>query len=290
MHHIKMRMSILILGIVSTFSVMGWQHKFPSLQFHKSHETLAKIEEIITHKQKGAYLRFGDGDINLALGQSELLQSCNPRLQREMREAFLINAPHVLKTLPLYCKEIGWEPGMNQNGNHEASLSWVLDILEKARGIWGKRISDVYTHVALHHTATSNPELCLRFLKFLKEAPCFLFVGNQNIPLEVRELLFGSECKYVPTPSASSYNEIDRIEQDCIAALGSDDAYRVIVIAMGCSGRVLEKRLWYRYNNIFLFDFGSLLDALCGWNTRAWIEGSGFDAAAFIDQLKKAYE
>jgi len=214
-----------------------------------------------------------------------MLQSPNTQLQQEMREAFLINHPNALKALPLYCMEIGKEPGMNIH-NHEADLPWVLDILDKAKAIWGMPITDVYTHVALHYTSTSDPETCINFLKFLKHAPCFLFVGNQNIPLEMRELLFGTNCKYVSTPSVASYSEIDRIEKECIYAIGSDDSYKVIVTAMGCSGRALQKRLWNRYNNIFLFDFGSLLDALCGWNTRAWIEGSNFNASSFINQLK----
>ena len=265
---------VIVASILSFTFSFGWQNKFPNLKYHKSKETLDKIQTLITNKQKGVYLRFGDGDINLALGQHDMLQSANPRLQQEMVEAFLINHP------------IGKEPGMNIH-NHEASLPWVLDVLEKAQPVWGAPIGDIYTHVALHYTSTSEPEICINFLRFLKQAPCFLFVGNQNIPLDIRELLFGSECKYVPTPPVASYGEIARIEKDCIDAIGSDDSYKVIVIAMGCSGRALQKRLWHRYNNVFLFDFGSLLDALCGWNTRAWIEGSGFDANSFINQLKK---
>jgi hypothetical protein len=277
---------LLITGLLNITALKGWQDKFPHLRFHKSKETLDLIQALISNKQKGAYLRFGDGDINLALGQADMLQSPNPQLQQEMREAFLINHPNALKALPLYCHEIGKESGMNIH-NHEASLPWVLDILEKAQPVWGIAIANVYTHVALHYTSTSEPEACIKFLKFLKNAPCFLFVGNQNVPLEIRELLFGSECRYVRTPPVASYSEIDRIEEECIAAIGSDDSYKVIVIAMGCSGRALQKRLWHRYNNIFLFDFGSLLDALCGWNTRAWIEGTNFNAPSFISQLKK---
>jgi hypothetical protein len=56
---------------------------------------------------------------------------------------------------------------------------------------------------------------------------------------------------------------------------------------MGCSGRVLQKRLWNKLDNVFLFDFGSLLDALCGWDTRAWIKLSKFDAKKFISLLEQ---
>ena len=39
--------------------------------FYSTKETLDKIEEIISNKKKGVYLRFGDGDLNLAMNISE---------------------------------------------------------------------------------------------------------------------------------------------------------------------------------------------------------------------------
>ena len=55
---------------------------------------------------------------------------------------------------------------------------------------------------------------------------------------------------------------------------------------MGCSGRALMKRLWNKFDKVFFFDFGSLLDALCGWNTRAWIELTNFEHKKFIEKLE----
>ena len=55
---------------------------------------------------------------------------------------------------------------------------------------------------------------------------------------------------------------------------------------MGCSGRVLQKRLYNNHDNIFVFDFGSLMDALCGWNTRAWIELTNFDKDKILEKIK----
>ena len=54
---------------------------------------------------------------------------------------------------------------------------------------------------------------------------------------------------------------------------------------MGCSGRAMQKRIWDNYNNVFLFDFGSLMDALCGDKTRAWIELTNFDKSTILDLL-----
>jgi hypothetical protein len=103
----------------------------------------------------------------------------------------------------------------------------------------------------------------------------------------LRELLFGAQCQYVPTPASNSYSEIDRIESECLAKAEKVGGYKIIVTCMGCSGRALQKRLWHKLDNVFLFDFGSLMDALCGWNTRYWIELVHFNSSDFVRLLEK---
>jgi hypothetical protein len=255
------------------------------LRFYKSQETLDKIQEIIANREKGVYLRFGDGDINLAYNEADSYQRENRSLSREMREAFALNGPTVLKTLPLYCVEFGgWEEGMFP-GNHEGPYEWCLNILNRAKGLWGGEVKSVYSHAALAFTATSHPKSCLQFLHFLKAAPCTLFVGNCNTPPWIRTLFFGSSCHFIPTPASHSYSEIDRIEKECLDYLATHPGYKVVVVAMGCSGRALEKRLFNLCDELFLFDFGSLLDAICGWDTRAWIELTHFNASQFISEF-----
>lgn len=255
------------------------------LVFHGTEDTLYTIQELIRSKQKGIYLRFGDGDLNLAYGQHEydcMKHLPNSELQKEMVECYGLTGPGVLKTLPVYSKELGgFEPGMFP-GNHETSYEDSLRFIQKSKAIWGGKMTDVYSHAALHFSATSKRDLCLNFLRFLKESNCCLFVGNQNIPSFIRELLFGSSCVFIPTPEENSYNEIDRIERACLQNLSQQSGYKIVVIASGCAGRVLQKRLWKQVEDVFLFDFGSLMDALCGWNTRAWIELTNFDAEEFI--------
>ncbi len=48
----------------------------------------------------------------------------------------------------------------------------------------------------------------------------------------------------------------------------------VIVVAMGCAGRIFMKMMICdnEYNRHFYFDFGSMLYVFCGLNTRDWIE------------------
>ena len=78
-------------------------------------------------------MRFGDGDVNLALGHDDSYQKANHSLQSEMREAFGLEGPNVLKCLPIQCKELdAWEQGMfpgNHESSYEFSISPLLSIL-----------------------------------------------------------------------------------------------------------------------------------------------------------------
>lgn len=250
------------------------QSVFPHIKFHLTFPTLEKIKEIIENKQKGMYLRFGDGDVNLAENRYDMMQVPRADLAAEMRQAFALNGPTILKTLIFYCRELGGlEEGMFP-GNCETDLPWVTQLIHRAQRFWGEPISDVYSHAAIRFAAVQHPKECLEFLSFLKKQNCTVLVGNRLIPEKVRTALFGKNCAFVPTPERNSYSQMDRIERDCLAHIAKTKEYQVIIVSMGCSGRVFEKRIWQKADNIFLFDFGSLMDALCGWPTRDWIEAT----------------
>lgn len=260
------------------------------LNFHKSAETLDKIQEIISRKEKGVYFRFGDGDVYLASGIDDSLQKSDLFLMLELQEAFGLNGANVLKCLPLNCKEFnGYEEGMNR-ANHERFYEWCQDILKLSIPIWNGPIDDVYSMTALAYTATNKVEKCLSFLKFLKSSGVCLLVGNENIPKSIQELLFGPNCHFVSTPTSNSYSQIDRIEEECLKNLSAHVGYKIVVTSLGCSGRALQKRLYGRFEDIFLFDFGSLMDAICGWDTREWITVnlSTFQNDLFLQKLQMA--
>ncbi|MCL5875290.1 MAG: hypothetical protein M1114_02350 [Candidatus Dependentiae bacterium] len=259
-----------------------------SLIFHGTEDTLKTLKTIMENKKSGCYLRFGDGDINLAYGLGELCQPFNAQnIQKEMREAFALNGPTIIKTLPLYCKEFnGLEPYMFP-GNHEVSYTQACGMVEKVRFLWGGSMQDIYSPCALAYAATHLPSLAVDFLKFLRSQNCLALVANENIPAHIRELLFGHDCVFIPTPAQDVFSQINRIELDCKKLLSQHNEYRVIVLSMGCSGRILAKRLWQTFDNIFIFDFGSLMDALCGWNSRAWIELTQFNKDQFLAEFSK---
>lgn len=255
--------------------------------FHRSLETLESIQQIIRKKEKGVYLRFGDGDINLACNADDCHQKSNPQLGQEMRDVFKLHGPNILKCLPLHCKELGgWEPGMFP-GNHEWSFEECKFYLAAAQMFWNHPLDDVYCMVALSHAAIQHPERCIEFLKFIKTAAPIVLIGNENIPVAVREALFGKGVIFIPAPADQSYSSIDDLEHDCLEAIKTTGDYTIIVTSMGCAGRVLQKRLWMQLDDVFLFDFGSLMDALCGWATRQWIKDTKFNPDTILDGLSE---
>jgi len=257
--------------------------------YHESRETIEKIAAIIQKKEKGAYLRFGDGDLYIAVGKNDILQGGSKKLQYEMCEAFKINEPNVVKALPLHVEEISKDAKIMCRGM-KRKTELITFLLLYAQKLWGTELTDVYSSWAIPFLAVYQPELCINFLKLLKENNCYLLVGNKNIPEQVREVLFGAECKFVPTPSQNAYDQIDSIEKACLEQIPNDGTYKIIITSMGCAGRVLQKRLWNKLDNIFLFDFGSLMDALCGQAkyVRMWIRYANFDGKSFFKKLIQA--
>ena len=261
------------------------------MKFNKSKETLDKVIEIIESKEKGAYLRFGDGDIVIANGGNSQDQKFSNQLASELKEALGINHKNVLKCIPLYCKKYGgFEEGMFP-GNHLSNDEWADKMLEIAKRSWGGPLEDVYSHVALHFTASQNPKYAADFLKRLKSnCKSSIFVGNKNTSDELLKTLFGDDVQFVKTPTEESYNDINRIENEK-AKLGITE-YTSVITAMGDAGRALQKRIYKKYDNVFLFDFGSFLSVLAddvgGKNWRAWIDLSGVksNSSEILNSLK----
>ena len=271
--------SILVLFIIQT--------TYPFTYF-RSVETLNSIKEIILNKEKGALLRFGDGDLALAHGGRSGTHDYSDQLKNEMIETFGMNDRYLLKTLPLICHEHGGPEVELFYVGRQLSKKNCREVVAKAQKIWGEKINYIYSPVALPYTAVAMPDICIDFLKFLRNQKCELFIGNRSIPHSIIHLLFG-DPKIIGSPSRSAYKEINRIEQECLKAMSEEsDDYRLVIVSCGNTGRVLIKRLWPKFNNVFFFDMGSLMDALCGWKTRGWIRKTKFNSKKFRYQLVKS--
>lgn len=244
-------------------------------------QTLNEIEKCIEKNERGAYLRFGDGDVYLLNNESDAFQVANKRLAIEMRETFLINGEKVFKSLAIHSSKFGFEKGMF-DGNHKNSDKLSISLLEASYMFFiGQKI---YSPVALHFTATENPKRANNFLKLLK-SKTKLFVGNENLSDETIFKLFG-DVKRINTPSKNSFNEIDRIYKECIGFINAINDFHVVVVAMGCSGRPLMKQIFNNSNKLyFLFDFGSLLDGIDNYNSRTWLKVTKLDKITLLEGL-----
>lgn len=233
-------------------------------------ETLNDIKTTIVNEQKGAYMRFGDGDIFLMLGEDDMLHQANEKMAIEMKEAMKLKKGDIHKGFPLHSNLFGYENGMEVD-MHLVSDVDALKFLAATYSFID--IHNVYTSFALHYLAAFNQEACVQFLRFLRSTNP-IFVGNKNLTPELLRKLFSET--HIKTPASNSYLEIDRIEKELIQELDKKkNEFQVIVVAMGCPGRILQKRILKKGYRVYLFDFGSLLDAFNNDNTRLWIDLAG---------------
>jgi len=230
-------------------------------------ETLEEVSSFIFEEKTGVYMRFGDGDVFLALGKDELYQQSRQDIKEEMIEALELKGSSVLKTSMIHSNAYGKTDEMFE-GNHLVDDDFAFDILKSTFQYYvGYRI---YSHIALHYTATYYPMKANLFLKLLKQKTV-LFIGNETTPTNKKDLLFGN-VPHIKTPTRNSYDRINEIENEALLELSKLTSFGVVVVAMGCSGRILMKRIYKRNYNVFLFDFGSLLDGICGNDTRLWLK------------------
>ena len=230
-------------------------------------ETLRVIEDFIKQKRRGGYLRFGDGDVFLSLGKDDAYQSGKTMLRKEMNECFSLKGQGILKSLSIHSDKYGREKEMYP-GNHLSSDKAATELLKHVYPFFvGYRI---FSPIALHYTASYHPAMANDFLKLIKKE-AVLFIGNENTPAGIVRKLFG-DVRHVKTPAKNSYDKIDVIEKEAEYILNVEQKFGVVIISMGCSGRILLTRLYKKGYNIFFFDFGSLLDGICGNRTRAWLE------------------
>lgn len=265
----------------SDFKLKLINENINKVRIQKTTQTLNEIQRCIENNQRGAYLRFGDGDIYLLNNKNDAFQYSNNKLAIEMLEAFQLNEENVFKSLAIHSTKFGFEKGMFE-GNHKNTDKLSISLLQSSYMFFiGQKI---YSPVALHFIATENPEKANRFLKLLK-SKTKIFIGNKNLSDRTIVMLFGDVIR-VGTPSENSYSEIDRIYEESISHVNSLNEFHVVIVAMGCSGRPLMKRIFNGSGkSFFLFDFGSLLDGIDNFNSRTWLKVTTLDRDVLLEGL-----
>jgi hypothetical protein len=243
----------------------------------------ACIEAIQTHRP-GIYLRFGDGDFNIAKGERELLCVPSPSFSGWMNRTMHIrNEPNVMICLPHHCSAFGTlEDGMFP-GNHECPERMVSGFLQQ---LGMPHPSKIYSSVALSFCSSKNPDLVVNLHNHIRKH-AVVFVGNYTYTTQFLQSLFGSTLYRIDVNERDSYKDHDAVMarfNTLYCETLRDLDYFVIVMAAGCGGRAYSGELYHTYQltkaNFFVFDYGSLLDYLAGLNTRAYMD---------LDPPKKDY-
>lgn len=254
------------------------------MKVYQSEDTIKKIIEYIKKRKGGFYIRFGDGDLNISNNHNDMLNNTTPIFSNEMIESMKINDECYFRGFPLMCNKYGLlEDGMF-GGNHEwpeKRCDQVVNYLNTFTSL-----HEIYTPVAFQYMMTMSPQKCCYYLHILKDiikSNNCIIIGNKNLNKRILNLYFSDNYHFIECPSRNSYNEIDRIEKQIIKNISVSESYYIIICCAGCTTRVLSKRLFTnrKFYNFFFLDIGSIVDALSGLDTRAYIKLTNFDNSKF---------
>lgn len=259
---------------------------------HKSLPTINKVIDIITKKEKGAYLRFGDGEMNHMMGIRSMENKHDVNFDIEMRESICIDDTNYLKGVCLMCNKYGLLEEKMWSGNHE----WPEHIADKyfilMCKIRNKILTEYYTFVAFNYYLTTYPEKSFPLMKNIRNL-CLnnnvIFIGNININKNVIELLFGKKYSFIECPSKNSYSAINNIETNLISSLNINNNYKIVIVCCGATSEPLIKRIWKNDKikcKYFMLDFGSIIDALSGNNSRQYLIDTKFNGKKYCENFE----
>jgi len=261
---IKYICSDIVLGIKRVFSPV-YLHK--NIKIVSPEKTLSKITEYLKLEKEGAYFRFGDGEINMIEGKGAIEQDSNYSLGKEMREALELSGDDTMKSLMINSPRFGFT---FKESKHIVPDAWATRLLERAYPFF---IGDkIYCHAALAYCFEYKKKEMKDLLGEIRKKQLKIFVGNKLMPKDILEQTFGKNIIHIEIEPKNSYKDTSVIERKITDILNKNkDKFYTIIFAAGPTSNILQKRLYGKYN-IFSIDFGSLIDAIAGWNTRAWID------------------
>jgi hypothetical protein len=246
--------------------------------FVNSFDTINTIFEFIKNCEPGMYLRFGDGDFNLAENLDDLLAKANETLKIMMLKSMSLRDDRIFICIPHHCKAINTlEEGMYP-GNHEYPYEYIERFIRILKSRTQNLPNKIYTNVGLSYCSVHYPDLIINLHKEIKKHNV-IYIGNYLYSDDFLKKLFGENVLRINTNSNNAFeqkdfvfNELNKLIEDKFV----NYEYYVIIIASGCASRAFASIIYENYflkkPNFFLFDYGSLLDYLYGLNTRAYME------------------
>lgn len=259
------------INYIFTDIVLATKRHIKPIYFHKNikivtpEKTTENLTYYIKNERDGAYFRFGDGEINMIEGKGAIEQDSDASLKNEMREALELSEENIMKSLMLNSPRFGFK-----EGKHVVSDKWANGLLKRSYQFF---IGDkIYCHAALAYCFEYKKIEMKHLLDEIRMKDLKVFIGNKLIPKDILNLVFGENIIHIKIEPKNSYKDVDIIENNIIDILNRNKHnFHVLIFAAGPTSNILQKRLYGRYNT-FSIDFGSLIDAIVGWNTRAWIK------------------
>lgn len=199
-------------------------------------DTFHHIEEMILQQSQGAYLNLSENDLYSAVGHRWI--------KPEMLEIFEPAQENVLRS-------------------HSICYRGRKDLAEKLN--W----TGYVTPLSPALLSTPSQEITRRLFDLLA-SQSVIFVGDSKIPQKTRELLFGSNSKFVPTSPQIAEGELDRIEVECLSQLSQCKGFTVLVLGVDKIGKGLAMRLLNKTDSVFVLDLGYLKEPFRRWKTTIW--------------------
>jgi hypothetical protein len=261
-------------------------------------KTLDDILSIIERKEKGVYCRFGDGDTRIANGiRSTTHSTCYKLLQRDMKEAFARIHPNFLRTLNLsHTPEMMGDYYLPILSNKTKKGARELQLIQR---LWKGELKNVYHPLALMWYVMKDKEGLAKYLyRLMLPFQHIILVGNQTTPLSILNKLTNNKARnedFIKCLPLDAGKDIERMWKELLVLLEKyKDEYVLVLMFCGNTGRSLSNRMWKTtYNKYFVFDFGCLMDALCGFRTRKFMKTvkiHQWKLANFLYKRYKEYE
>ncbi len=202
------------------------------IRFASAEETLRCVAHSLEHAQPGAYLRFGQADIDAALGRAKLPAAVAAERAREVRAAFLLSGPNLLKSLDVNPAEL--VASSRRHGARQARR----ETLEKLNAVGACFLdAPMYSYTALDHPAALS-----RLVAAMRGRTQLLVTQAGSGHSDAAKWLGARTA--IEVDAADVFERLDRLEQEILGAAGPPgQGFPIVIVAIGTPGRLLARRL-----------------------------------------------
>lgn len=231
-----------------------------------TYDTLNTLIDKLKSSKKVYFSRFGDGDIFIMDGKSELKHNFSKELKNELVEAITIEDELYLRGVSVsYEKEEGMYEGVFEPFSYS---NYLEKFLINDLGFNKDLIFE--SPIVFHYVSIFRPKIMIEFLNEFIRPKKKLFIGS--ISKHSAEGLFGEIDYYIQIPETNAYSTMDLWYPKVLENINEVE---LIIPTAGMATRVLNKRLWEKNIEVHSIDIGSIVDAIEGKNSRTWIKKEG---------------